>query len=134
MLETKKYILTVEGETENLYFLWLKNQINRCENRKYNASIVPKVQQSPKSFYKGTNAMTTPEAFHICDVESLEATHVEKFQGILNEMKEAKTPKNIKYQLGYSNFTFELWIIFHKRELRRLRPLQTERNLPTLSC
>lgn len=31
MLETKKYILTVEGETEEWYFLWLKNQINNYE-------------------------------------------------------------------------------------------------------
>ena len=28
MLETKKYVLTVEGETEQWYFLWLKDQIN----------------------------------------------------------------------------------------------------------
>ncbi len=31
-------------------------------------------------------------------------------------MAEAKKQKNIKYQLGYSNFTFELWIILHKRD------------------
>lgn len=31
-------------------------------------------------------------------------------------MKEAKQQKNIKYQLGYSNFTFELWIILHKKD------------------
>lgn len=56
MLETKKYVLTVEGETEQWYFLWLRDQINKIESRKYNASIVPKVQQSPRSFYKGTNS------------------------------------------------------------------------------
>lgn len=65
MLETKKYVLTVEGETERWYFLWLKEQINKYAGRNYNASIVPKVQQSPRSFYKGTNAKVTPEAFHI---------------------------------------------------------------------
>lgn len=31
-------------------------------------------------------------------------------------MKEAKTLKNIKYQLGYSNFSFELWMILHKKD------------------
>lgn len=31
MLETKKFVLTVEGETEMWYFLWLKDQINQCE-------------------------------------------------------------------------------------------------------
>ena len=116
MLETKKYTLTVEGETEKWYFLWLMGQINKCEDRAYNVSIVPKVQQRPRSFYKGVNAKTTPEVFHVCDIESEDSYHVEKFQNILKEMKEAKTQKNIKYHLGYSNFTFELWIILHKRD------------------
>lgn len=116
MLETKKYVLTIEGETEQRYFLWLKDQINNCADRTYNVSIVPKVQQSPRSFYKGTNAKVTPEVIHICDVESTDDVHIEKFENILKEMKEAKTQKNIKYQLGYSNFTFELWMILHKKD------------------
>ena len=116
MLETKKYVLTVEGETEQWYFLWLKDQINNCADRTYNVSIVPKVQQSPRSFYKGTNSKVTPEVIHICDVESTDDFHIEKFENILREMKEAKTQKNIKYQLGYSNFTFELWMILHKKD------------------
>ena len=37
MLETKKYILTVEGETEQWYFLWLRDQINKVESQTYNA-------------------------------------------------------------------------------------------------
>ena len=106
MLETKKYILTVEGETEQWYFLWLRDQINKVETRTYNTSIVVKVQQSPRSFYKGTNSKITPEAIHICDLESTDKFHLEKFQNILEEMKEAKKQKNIKYHLGYSNYTF----------------------------
>ena len=35
MLETKKYVLTVEGETEQWYFIWLRDQINGFEGRKY---------------------------------------------------------------------------------------------------
>ena len=31
-------------------------------------------------------------------------------------MAEAKSQKKIKYALGYSNFTFELWMILHKRD------------------
>ena len=115
-LETKKYVFTVEGETEQWYLQWLRDQINQCENRKYNVSIEAKVQQSPKKFYKTVNAKTTPEVFHICDVESNDTVHVEKFQNILSEMKEAKVQKKITYRLGYSNFTFELWIVLHKRD------------------
>ena len=76
MLETKKYVLTVEGETEKIYFLWLGDQINNVEYRKYNVSIVPKVEQSPRSFYKGTNAKITPEVIHVCDIESNGEFHV----------------------------------------------------------
>ena len=39
MLETKKYVLTVEGETEQWYFIWLRDQINGFEGRTYNVSI-----------------------------------------------------------------------------------------------
>lgn len=117
MLETKKYVLTVEGETEQWYFLWLRDQINTIESRKYNVSIVPKVQQSPRRFYKGTNSKITPEVIHICDIESTDKSHIDKFEGILKEMSEAKKQKNIKYHLGYSNFTFELWIILHKKRM-----------------
>lgn len=116
MLETKKYVLTVEGETEKWYFLWLKDQINSVESRTYNASVVPKVQQSPRSFYKRTNAKATPEIIHICDVESTDRCHIDKFENILKEMKEANSQRSIKYTLGYSNFTFELWIILHKKD------------------
>lgn len=134
MLETKKYVLTVEGETEKWYFLWLKEQINKCESRSYNAAIIPKVQQSPTSFYKGTNAKVTPEAFHICDVESEDAYHIDKFQSVLKEMKEAKSQKNIKYHLGYSNFTFELWIILHKKDCFRAFSNRKKYLVPIQQC
>lgn len=46
---------------------------------------------------------------------SEETVHVQQFRTALDRMKEAQNSgKNIKYQLGYSNFTFELWIILHK--------------------
>lgn len=41
--------------------------------------------------------------------------YTKKFRNILSEMKEAKTHKKITYRLGYSNFTFELWMVLHKR-------------------
>ena len=88
-LETKKFVFTVEGETEQWYFEWLRDQINMCENRKYNAAVDVKVQQNPGKFYKTVNAKTVPEAFHICDMESNERVHVDKFKNILTELKDA---------------------------------------------
>lgn len=55
MLEKKQYVLTVEGETEQWYFLWLRDQINKVETRKFNMAITIKVQQSPRSYYKVGN-------------------------------------------------------------------------------
>ena len=115
-LETKKFSFTVEGETELWYLEWLGKQINNVPDRLYNVAIDAKVQQSPKKYYKGINAKTTPKVAHICDMESSEQVHVDKFKRILSEMKEAKTQKQINYVLGYSNFAFELWIILHKKD------------------
>lgn len=112
---TKKFVFTVEGETEQWYLEWLRERINKCECRSFNVVIDAKVQQSPKKFYKTANTKATPEVFHICDVESNEPVHVDKFRKILSEMKEAKTHKKITYRLGYCNFAFELWMVLHKK-------------------
>ncbi len=113
--ERLKYTFTVEGETEQWYLLWLRDQINQQEGRKYNVAFDVRVQQSPRKFYKSINTKTTPEVTHVCDVESNDPVHVQKFQNILSEMAEAKKQKKIQYELGYSNFTFELWMVLHKR-------------------
>lgn len=114
-LETKKYTFTVEGETEQWYLYRLRDLINSCGERKYHVSVDVRVQQSPKKFYKNASAKITPEVFHICDIESNELVHKEKFERILSEMKEAGEYKRIKYRLGYSNYCFELWMVLHKR-------------------
>ena len=58
MLETKKYTLTVEGETEKWYFLWLRDQINKYEGRMYNVSIVPKVKLKVECFvYRSSSSI-----------------------------------------------------------------------------
>ena len=112
---TYKYVLTVEGETEKWYFDWLSEKIKACDAISDTVSIKATVQQSPIKFAKRINNLTTPTIFHICDVESKEPEHVEKFKSILKEMKKAKTDKGIVYILGYSNFTFELWMVLHKQ-------------------
>lgn len=115
-LETQKYTFSVEGETEKWYLYWLRDEINKCEARCYNVSFDVKVQPSPRKFYKNINAKTSPVVTHLCDMESNEESHVKRFRNILAEMKEAKDQKNIIYTLGYSNFTFELWIVLHKKD------------------
>ena len=115
MLETRKYTFTVEGETEKWYLLWLKKLLNECPERKNNVTIEVKVQKSPMRFVKSVNPKATPKIVHICDIESNDDEHVKNFKEILSELKDAKTQKKIIYELGYSNFTFELWMILHKK-------------------
>ncbi len=115
--ENRRYVFTVEGETEQWYFDWLEEQINACDESKYTVSIVAKVQQSPKKYFKTVNPISTPKVTHICDYESNEEVHVTKFKNILSDLKEANSTKGrkFKYALGYSNFTFELWMVLHKQ-------------------
>lgn len=115
--ENKKYVFTVEGETERWYFTWLQDEINSRAESLYNVTIVSKVQQSPIKYAKKVNALSTPVITHICDYESNEQPDVAKFENILSELKDANSikGKKLKYLLGYSNFTFELWMILHKQ-------------------
>ena len=114
--ETRQYTLTVEGETEKMYFEWLQKEINTSENAKYKVKIIPKVFPYPLEYIKRLNAKSTPVVFHICDIESKSAEDIKKFHNVLSQLKEAKEQKHIEYGLGYSNLTFELWMILHKKD------------------
>ena len=116
--ETLKYAFTVEGETEKWYFDWLESCINSIEESECKVSILSKVQQSPIKFAKNVNPISTPSATHICDIEGNDAYHVTKFKDILSQLNQANNLKgrSFKYELGYSNFTFELWMILHKSD------------------
>ncbi|MEG1315379.1 MAG: RloB domain-containing protein [Anaerovoracaceae bacterium] len=62
-------------------------------------------------------SLGTTEITHIFDYEGNDKAYSTQFQTTLDRMKEAgssKVGKNVVYLLGYSNFTFELWIVLHK--------------------
>ena len=115
--EARKFTFTVEGETEKWYLDWLGSQINSHEKAKYKVAIVAKVQQNPSKFAKSQTAFATPTITHICDMESSAPEHIKKFMHTIDQIDKAnKLGKKIKYSLGYSNFTFELWISLHKTD------------------
>ena len=114
MRKKKKYHFSVEGETEFLYLKWLEKIINSsdCE---YSVSFNVKVQKEPLSFIKGLSIQSETKVFHLFDYESDEPHHQEQFKWTMDRMcKAEKQGKQVKYQLGYSNFTFDLWIVLHK--------------------
>lgn len=114
--ETLIYHFSVEGETEKWYLNWLQQIINQTPDRKYDVKLSVKVQ-SPKKMVKGLSIVGETEITHLCDVESETEEHIKGFESTIDEMYQArKLGKSIQYRLGYTNFTFELWIVLHKKD------------------
>lgn len=112
-----KYYLSVEGDTEKWYFEYLQKLINREENLSCKVKFDIKINKSIESRAKSIPAIFKMKAFHICDYESNEDLHNEEFDRILCELKNVKKiNKNVDYKLGYSNFSFDLWMILHKKQ------------------
>jgi len=115
--ETRKYFFTVEGETEKWYFEWLQRAINGESAAIYTVKFNCPIQKDPLKRAKSLVTLEKTEITHVMDRESEEEVHIQQFETALSRMKSAeKIGKNIKYNLGYSNFTFELWIILHKAD------------------
>ena len=112
-----KYYLSVEGETEKWYFERLQELINANEKIPFSVKFDIKINKSITSRAKSISAIYKTSAFHICDYESNEQVHIEQFEQVLKELKDVKKiNKNINYKLGYCNFSFDLWIILHKKQ------------------
>lgn len=115
---TKKYYFSVEGETEKWYLEWLKNKINEVASCKVTMNI--EIQKNPLKMAKKLAITEKTEIWHISDYESNEQIHVNQFRETIDNMKKAMNiGKKIQYKFGYSNFTFDLWIILHKIDCYR---------------
>jgi len=113
--ETRKYYFSVEGETEKWYLDWLQKTINVIPESKYNVKLDAKIQKDPLARVKGMTLLEQTEITHVFDRESEDSINTKQFQETLDRMSDAEQlGKDIDYKLGYSNFTFELWIILHK--------------------
>ena len=89
--------------------------INNKKELLYTVKFDIKINKSIISRAKSISAPYKVKVFHICDYESNEEVHAEQFNKILKELKDVKKiNKNLIYKLGYSNFSFDLWIILHK--------------------
>ena len=114
MKEKRKYYFSVEGETEKLYLKRLQSIINNTLESQYNVDLYSKIEKDPCSYVKQLSIINKTKVIHIIDKESEIPLHKEEFKKSLDKMKEAEKLKKIEYQLAYSNFTFELWLILHK--------------------
>ena len=111
---TQKYYFSVEGETEQWYLKWLQDCINNTEGAVCKVSIDCPVKKNPLKHAKYLSVTRKTEVYHFFDYESDESVHVQNFHDAMDNMKKAEQlGKQIKYKSGYSNFTFDLWIILH---------------------
>ena len=112
-----QYYLSVEGETEKWYFEHLQELINSSEEIPFKVNFDIKINKSIISRAKSISAIYSIKAFHICDYESNDKVHKLQFARVLEELKNVKKiNRKINYKLGYSNFSFDLWIILHKKQ------------------
>lgn len=111
---TNKYYFSTEGETEKAYLDHLQKLINQEADILSKVSFLTKVC-NPISFVKKLNISSGIKATHFFDYESSESDHRSRFEEVLKSLEEANDKrKSVVYENGYSNLSFELWIILHK--------------------
>ena len=114
----REYYFSVEGETEQLYLSWLQNQINTNAEVKERVKFDIKVEMNPISRVKGLKILQTTEIVQIFDMEGERESDIKRFNGVLAQMKTAQRQgKTVKFILGYSNLSFELWMLLHKTDM-----------------
>lgn len=111
---TNKYYFSTEGETEKWYLQHLEKLINNEAASVCNVSFYVK-KSNPVSYVKGINVLRKTPVYHVFDVESNQEDDIKSFENMLGCMRKAEgLGRAILYENGYSNLTFELWIISHK--------------------
>ena len=114
--QTLTYYFSVEGETEQWYLEWLETQINANENANYIVKFITKVQKDPVSFIKKLVVQKKTTIWHLSDIEGSSDEQIQTVHNTLGRLKDAKgLGKSIIYKWGYSNLSFDLWMILHKQ-------------------
>ncbi len=116
------YIVSREGETEELYFKWLQNQINN------HPKTVRKVEfrltkAMPSSYMKGMDTQYAKSIakkeghiyYRVQDIESNSGYHVNNFNDVLKTCKESRENMPfLEFNVAYTYYSFEVWMILHK--------------------
>ena len=112
---TLTYYFSVEGETEKWYLEWLESQINAAPEAKFKVKIKAEVQKDPVSYSKKLTIHEKTTVWHLTDIEGTTPEHVQAIEATLSRLKDVRLlRKTITYKWGYSNLSFDLWMILHK--------------------
>ena len=109
-----QYHFSVEGETEKWYLQWLQQQINNNPRALYQVVFLVKVEPNPESYVKKISIVNKTEIVHFFDFEGTEEKYQKRINSTLDSLKNAKKRKSITYEIAYSNYAFELWILLHR--------------------
>ena len=124
--ESRQFNISVEGTNcEKMYFEHLSKLINSSDRSTYNLKVSPR-KMSPLEYAK-RNAHKPVEKqkgnkkipyIHVQDIEDYyNGFQRTKFYGLIDEMRTAEDKFGISYKLGYSNYTFELWMLLHVADM-----------------
>lgn len=125
--QSVKIYMSVEGDNcERLYFKHIAKIINSSGRNEYDLKIEPKKMgpyafakrfgHLPKGGYrpKGKKKEQDLPFIHIQDIEDYyDQEQQKKFTTMIDEMRKVEREFHLTYQLGYSNYTFELWLLLH---------------------
>lgn len=118
--ESRQFYMSVEGvNCERLYFEHLAKLINGSGRNQYNLKISPKAmtpfQYAKRNAYKPVEKLPY---IHIQDIEDYyDDEQRKKFHGVIDDMRKAERTFGISYRLGYSNYTFELWMLLYVADM-----------------
>ena len=114
--ENRTYYFSVEGETEKWYLEWLEAQINTNDAAKFKVKLKAEVQKDPVSYGKKLTVREKTTVWHLSDIEGSTSEHIQAVESLLSRLKDIKKlGKDIVYKWGYSNLSFDLWMILHKQ-------------------
>lgn len=117
MKEEKLYYFSVEGKTEQEYLKWLEKEINKHPEAKYFVKFNIQITNFPTKREKTIPSKENTDVFHFCDIESLDDYHLKFFHQVIDNLVKATKSKKINnYYLGYSNQTFDLWLVLHQMD------------------
>ncbi|MDR0800263.1 MAG: RloB family protein [Endomicrobium sp.] len=114
--ENREFYLLVEGSTERWYFEHIKALVSGSPSAKCKISYKFAIKENPESLVKNANIFVG-KVFQIFDYEGNDKDGA--FERTLESVKKAKKLKgknSIDYKIGYSNLSFDLWIILHKKK------------------
>lgn len=124
--ESRRLNISVEGiNCEKLYFEHLARLINSSGANTYNLKVDPKkmspLEYAKRNAYKPVEKLKGNKKLpyiHIQDIEDYyDDFQRTKFFGVIDEMRTAEGKFGITYELGYSNYTFELWMLLHVADM-----------------